>query len=32
MPAFFPEIVAEDVARIKQEVRDEGFELPAKWG
>lgn len=32
MPEFFPGLVAEDVARIRDEVEAEGFKLPAKWG
>mmetsp|Transcript_23218 Transcript_23218/g.39868 ORF Transcript_23218/g.39868 Transcript_23218/m.39868 type:complete len:289 (+) Transcript_23218:2074-2940(+) len=32
MPDFFAEIIEQDVARICQEVQDEGFELPQKWG
>ncbi len=31
MPDFFPEIVADEVTRIANEVRAEGLELPAKW-
>jgi len=32
MPAFFPEILAKDVARIRAEVEAEGYKIPAKWG
>ncbi len=32
MPAFFSELFAKDVARIRLEVEAEGFKLPAKWG
>ena len=32
MPAFFAEIIADDVTRIRQEVQAEGYELPESWG
>lgn len=32
MPAFFPDLFAADVQRIRAEIEAEGFELPAKWG
>lgn len=32
MPAFFPGLVAEDVARIRAEVEAEGLTPPASWG
>lgn len=32
MPEFFPELFAEDVARIRAEVEDAGFTLPDSWG
>jgi len=32
MPAFFPELFAEDIERIKSEVEAEGYTLPEKWG
>ncbi|MGJ8616370.1 MAG: sulfotransferase [Sulfitobacter sp.] len=31
MPDFFVDLVADDVARIQNEVEAEGFELPEKW-
>ena len=31
MPAFFPELVEKDVARIRAEIQAEGFDLPASW-
>jgi hypothetical protein len=32
MPAFFPELFADDVARIRSEIEAEGYTLPASWG
>lgn len=32
MPDFFPELFAEDIARIRREIEAEGFVIPAKWG
>ncbi|APE45051.1 sulfotransferase family protein [Sulfitobacter alexandrii] len=32
MPAFFPELFAEDIRRIRGEIEAEGFTLPEKWG
>lgn len=32
MPDFFPELIADDVARIRTEIENEGYTLPAKWG
>lgn len=32
MPAFFPELFADDVARIRAEIEAEGFDIPEKWG
>lgn len=32
MPAFFPELFAEDVARIRSEIEAEGFTIPQQWG
>lgn len=31
MPDFFPELIADDVARIRAEIEAEGYTLPAKW-
>lgn len=31
MPSFFPDLFAEDVKRIRDEVAVEGFDLPASW-
>ena len=31
MPGFFPEIFEADVARIKREIKEEGFALPQAW-
>lgn len=31
MPAFFPELVAQDIKRIRSEVEAEGFRIPASW-
>lgn len=31
MPDFFVDLVAEDVSRIRDEVRAEGYSLPEKW-
>lgn len=31
MPAFFPEVVREDVMRICDEVSAEGYDIPARW-
>lgn len=31
MPAFFPELVADDVARIVSEIKNEGYDIPDKW-
>lgn len=31
MPDFFPELFAEDIARIKSEVQAQGFTLPDSW-
>jgi hypothetical protein len=32
MPAFFPELFADDIKRIRSEIEAEGFTLPVKWG
>ncbi|NNE51841.1 MAG: sulfotransferase [Sulfitobacter sp.] len=32
MPAFFPALFADEFARIRREVQDEGFSLPPSWG
>ena len=32
MPDFFPELVAEDLRRIRREVEAEGYTVPASWG
>lgn len=32
MPDFFPELFAEDVARIRAEIEAEGFTIPQQWG
>lgn len=32
MPAFFPELVEKDIARIRAEVEAEGYTIPASWG
>jgi len=32
MPGFFADLFADDLRRIRQEVRAEGFALPAAWG
>ena len=31
MPAFFPELFADDMTRIRREVTREGFDLPPQW-
>ena len=31
MPGFFPDLFAQDMARIKAEVRNEGYALPKTW-
>ena len=31
MPSFFPELFADDIARIKAEVEAEGYTLPESW-
>ena len=32
MPGFFADLFAADIARIRGEVQDAGFALPARWG
>jgi hypothetical protein len=32
MPAFFPELIADDVRRICSEIEAEGYAIPASWG
>ena len=32
MPDFFPELFADDMARIRSEIEDEGYTLPESWG
>lgn len=32
MPEFFPELFADDIARIRGEIEAEGFTLPDSWG
>lgn len=32
MPDFFPELIADDVARIRSEIEAEGYALPRGWG
>ncbi|MEO1139568.1 MAG: sulfotransferase [Pseudomonadota bacterium] len=32
MPDFFPDLIADDVARIRAEIEAEGFALPEAWG
>lgn len=32
MPAFFPELIAKDVARIRAEIEAEGYSIPSSWG
>lgn len=32
MPDFFPELIGDDIARIRSEIEAEGYVLPEKWG